>query len=160
MKEALGSSETSVLITATRCNIPEDCILHRMMMTVGQWVECLAAKTEVPGEHLLQYAAVYHRLEHGSSRWVADDKPPELWYEHVSPLKNGVFWVVTPCGSCKYRRFGGTWRVFHQGATPMKEALSSSETSVLTRATRGNIPEDAILHSHRRENLKSYMFHL
>jgi hypothetical protein len=23
-------------------------------------------------------------------------------------MKNGVFWDVTPCGSCKYRRFGGT----------------------------------------------------
>jgi hypothetical protein len=55
----------------------------------------------------------------------------------VMTLKNGVFWVVTPCGSCKNRRSGGT--------------------SVLTRATRRNNPENTILHSHRRENLKSYM---
>jgi hypothetical protein len=38
----------------------------------------------------------------------------------------------------------------------MMEAKRSSETSVITSATRRNIPEDGTVHSHRPENLKSY----
>jgi hypothetical protein len=41
--------------------------------------------------------------------------------------------------------------------TDVSMELSASETSVLTRTTRRNVPEDTILHSHCRENLKSYV---
>jgi hypothetical protein len=39
----------------------------------------------------------------------------------------------------------------------MIEPLGSFETSVLTRATRRKILEDGILHSHSREDLKSFI---
>jgi predicted ABC-type ATPase len=36
--------------------------------------------------------------------------------------------------------------------TLMMKAIRSSDTSVITRVTRHDIPEDGILHRHRREN--------
>jgi hypothetical protein len=89
-------------------------------------------------------------------------------------MKNIVFWDVRPSGFCKKRRFGATYHLYHQTiihrvlrllvianvvlSSPiivilMIEALSSSETLVLTRDTRRNISEDDTIHSHRREEL-------
>jgi hypothetical protein len=43
-------------------------------------------------------------------------------------------------------------------STLKMDAKCSSETSVHTRSTQRHIPENGILHSHRRENLKSYKY--
>jgi hypothetical protein len=89
-------------------------------------------------------------------------------------MMNTVFWDMMPCGSCKNRRFGGTYRLHHKDgknqraknvssvlqllvaayvvptslilSTRMMETIRTSETWVLTKATRRHIPEDAFLY--------------
>jgi hypothetical protein len=114
--------------------------------------------------------------------WPLDNRSGYIEWQRVKNIKkNAVFWDITPRGSCNNRTFGWMYLLQLQGdknrqarknissnkqpkhsadivflVTLMMEVIHSSETSVLTRVIRRHIPNDGILHSHRRENLKSY----
>jgi hypothetical protein len=57
----------------------------------------------------------YERKAAAKSRFTDGGKVVRFEVFTAVTMKNGVFCVVTPCGSCKNRRFGGTWHLIHQG---------------------------------------------
>jgi hypothetical protein len=70
-------------------------------------------------------------------------------------MMNAVFCDVTLCGSMVQLLVTANALKSLILSTLIMRAIRSSETSVLTRATRRHIPEDGIPHSHSLQNLKS-----
>jgi hypothetical protein len=88
--EVILSAETSVITKATRRHVPETTFFI-----------LAAVKILVSMETVLRFYMLFLLVRFEVFTAVT--------------MKNGVFWDVTPCGSCNNRRFGGTWRLFHQG---------------------------------------------
>jgi hypothetical protein len=83
-------------------------------------------------------------------------------------MKNAVFCDVTPCDHCRRdiyeERIASIIRVTANVVLSslilfalMMEGIRSSESLDLTSTIRRHIPQDGILHIHRREKLKSYL---
>jgi hypothetical protein len=80
-----------------RCRLSHDAFIASFPRTVAQMTHCGRGKWSVSG-HCMK--PNYKWL----SMCLRVDADPFFFMLVVLPLNNGVFWVVTPCGSCKNRR--------------------------------------------------------
>jgi hypothetical protein len=56
-------------------------------------------------------------------------KNAHIWHDRASSMKNTVLLNVTPCRSCKKRRFVGKYRLHHQGENNQQAMNVSSSYS-------------------------------
>jgi hypothetical protein len=105
MVEELLSSETSVVTKATQRNILEDGIYNILFR--GRTTDKFC-KGKLQQRTMQNRKYCYPSMALVSFN-VSRPHNVSLDYQKFSvKMKNGVFWEVTPCGSCKNGRFGGT----------------------------------------------------
>jgi hypothetical protein len=107
------------------------------MLSSGMFRRVVLTRTDISEEHIASIIRMSRVGELGTTSAVTDNR---------SMLRLIVTANVDPSSPIL--------------VTLMMEAIFSFETSVPTRAARHDIPEDGIIHCHRREDLKSYTVRL
>jgi hypothetical protein len=87
---------------------------HDIIQIIVAVTDCMGQPGQESQELLLNKNCVH--VLHVCMVGIIDGKGLKSSKRELSlVMKNGVFWDVTPYGSCKNRRFGGTYRFLHQG---------------------------------------------
>jgi hypothetical protein len=112
----------------------------------GHWRKPVASLTlSTSGVDCCGSTSFYNTLQHHPPSGLTQ------WTEYR--MKNAVFWDVAPCRSCEMnRRFGGSYRLYLQGRNPRARNQREQVAATCSRWFLARI-----LHSHRCENLKSYI---
>jgi hypothetical protein len=63
----------------------------------------------------IQVYSVTATIACSPDRYWVNNLEWSIWGFTPMSMKNAVFWDLTPCGSCKNRCFGGTYRLHHRG---------------------------------------------
>jgi hypothetical protein len=87
----------SPLSSDSQCSVK-----HRAFLIICDFHRSVLKKSE------LLLLTLYHFGYNSFFYCLTQNLPVRFEVFTAVTMKNGVFWDVTPCGSCKNRRFGGT----------------------------------------------------
>jgi hypothetical protein len=144
------------------------------MPSSGMWRRVGVLLTDVSEERIasiVRVEAIHERWTSVNSFRLSDRRYTQL-YKNKKGREGGYLgnqwrgggkglWSEGPAcsGICGYSVYSYLFTLVHRSwitSTLKMEGIRSSETSVNRIPTRRHIPKDGILHSHRRENIKSH----
>jgi hypothetical protein len=79
--------------------------------TIGLPLQCLRKAVALVKKQL-DYSALFSTKVKNEWRYTSTTFKASYYYSACQCLKNAGFWDVTPCSSCKNRRFRGTHLLF------------------------------------------------
>jgi hypothetical protein len=116
MMEAAGSSEILVPSTKIHCVTAWKAVKHYNSGTDTTHVSIFLKHWRIKVRiSTTESKTITNTKSHNSLSWKLKIKFLRFEVFTAMTMKNGVFWDVMPCGSCKNRSFRGMYHPHHQG---------------------------------------------